>query len=66
MKNQFTICPSCESSFIPNNLTPGAYPGALSRVDNKTEICSECGELEALYDYAGTPEKMPLHNRPNI
>lgn len=24
------------------------YPGALSRTDNKTEICSTCGEDEAI------------------
>lgn len=40
------ICPKCQG-FIPNNETPGAYPGALSREDNKTEICSECGVKEA-------------------
>lgn len=34
------ICPRC------NNYIVG-YP-ALSRVDNKTEICSKCGNLEAL------------------
>ena len=41
------ICPSCDG-FIPNNETPGAYPGAISRSDNKTEICSDCGTREAL------------------
>jgi hypothetical protein len=25
--------------------------GAISRTDNKTEICSNCGEDEALKDY---------------
>ena len=34
------ICPSCKKEF--NN-----HP-ALSRKDNKTEICSECGLKEAL------------------
>lgn len=43
-------CPEC-SGFIPNNKTPGAYPGAISRRDNKTEICSECGTREAMEDY---------------
>lgn len=43
------ICPAC-GGFIPNNKTPGAYPGALSRKDNKTEICSQCGVDEALFD----------------
>lgn len=41
------VCPRCEG-FIPNNLMPGRYPGAISRVDNKTEICSDCGREEAL------------------
>ena len=49
-----TICPRCEINYIPNNETPGAYPGALSRVDNKTEICSDCGVDEALADYFGS------------
>lgn len=41
------MCPRCEG-FIPNNMTPGRYPGAISRVNNKTEICSDCGREEAL------------------
>jgi hypothetical protein len=45
------ICPRCNLNQIPNNQTPGAYPGAISRVDNKTEICSDCGTNEALEDY---------------
>ena len=44
------ICPRCEG-FIPNNEWPGANPGALSRLDNKTEICSACGTDEAMEDY---------------
>lgn len=44
------ICPSCDG-FIPSNENPGAYPGALSRKDNKTEICSACGMAEALADF---------------
>ena len=39
-------CPRCGGK-IPNNTEPGAYPGALSRVDNETEVCSACGTLEA-------------------
>ena len=50
MTNQ-PICPIC-SGFIPNNETPGAYAGAISRTDNKTEICSACGNREALEDFA--------------
>lgn len=45
-------CPRC-GHLIPNDDTPGAYPGALSRTDNKTEVCSDCGTREALEDFAG-------------
>jgi hypothetical protein len=41
------VCPRCQG-YIPSNLTPGRYPGAISRVDNKTEICSDCGREEAM------------------
>ena len=44
------VCPRCEG-WIPNNEQPGAYPGALSRRDNGTEICSACGTAEAVEDY---------------
>lgn len=44
------LCPIC-GGYIPNNATPGEYPGALSRVDNTTEICSDCGTQEALNDF---------------
>lgn len=48
-------CPRCGGG-IPNNVNVGAYPGALSRTDNKTEICSECGTLEAMEDhFHGSP-----------
>jgi hypothetical protein len=46
------ICPRCNDNFIPSNQNPGAYPGAISRADNKTEICSDCGVAEAMLDYA--------------
>jgi hypothetical protein len=44
------ICPRC-SGYIPNDAMPGAYPGALSRLDNETEICSECGSIEAMEQF---------------
>lgn len=44
------ICPRC-NGYIPNDSQPGAYPGAISRVDNRTEICSECGSSEALEQF---------------
>jgi hypothetical protein len=47
--NEIKICPKC-AGYIPNNKTPGAYMGAISRRDNKTEICSACGTMEALED----------------
>ena len=50
--DKFVLCPRCEG-FIPNNETPGAYPGAISRLDNKTEICSACGVSEAFLDFEG-------------
>lgn len=43
-------CPRCFGG-IPNDLRRGQYPGALSRTDNKTYICSECGEMEAIEDW---------------
>ena len=49
-KKSAPICPRC-NGFIPNNQHPGEYPGALSRLDNKTEICSSCGIDEALADF---------------
>ena len=49
------ICPICYN-YIPNNQTPGAYPGALARYDNETEICSECGTAEALAGMMAGPE----------
>jgi len=42
-----TICPRCKEQQIPNDAEAGRYPGALSRTDNETEICSECGMAEA-------------------
>jgi hypothetical protein len=48
--SDFPICPKCDG-YIPNNENPGAYPGAISRADNKTEICSDCGTQEALKDF---------------
>lgn len=46
------VCPRCVThDWIPNNEYPGAYPGALSRADNATEICSACGEDEAMKEF---------------
>jgi len=45
---QDSLCPRCAMRILPFG-----HPGALSRVDNKTEICSECGQEEALLQWAG-------------
>jgi len=42
-------CPICDGA-IPNEEQEGEYPGATSRFDNKTEICSACGTAEALME----------------
>lgn len=44
MKKQKTkICPRCEKEYTN-------FP-ALSRRDSKTDICSDCGQEEALLDF---------------
>ena len=48
-------CPICYGH-IPNDMNPGAYPGALARYDNETEICSDCGTAEALVGMFADPE----------
>lgn len=44
------ICPRCLGG-VPNNESVGEYIGALSRTDNATEICSDCGTQEGMEDY---------------
>ena len=48
-------CPICYGH-IPNDMNPGAYPGALARYDNETEICSDCGTAEAMVGMFADPE----------
>lgn len=43
-------CPRCESG-IPNSSERGAYSGAISRLDNRTEVCTSCGIEEAMIDF---------------
>jgi hypothetical protein len=40
-------CPRCYMNYT-------GFP-ALSRLDNKTSICSPCGTDEAMQDFAGVP-----------
>jgi hypothetical protein len=50
-------CPRCKQTYTE-------YP-ALSRVDNKTDICSKCGTAEAMWDFAYRGSKpMPPVDRP--
>jgi hypothetical protein len=44
-------CPRCGGD-VPNAEHKGQYPGALSRWDNQTYVCSACGQDEALSQYA--------------
>jgi hypothetical protein len=43
-------CPRCLGG-IPNDEHRGEYPGAQSRYDNKTEVCSACGADEAMREF---------------
>ena len=43
-------CPRCLGG-IPNDLQRGQYVGALSRTDNATYVCSDCGTAEGLEDF---------------
>ena len=52
-------CPLCGGP-IPNALDEGKYAGALSRRDNKTEICSSCGVMEAIEDFNRRSEIVKL------
>ena len=58
------ICPRC-LGFLPIG-----YPGALSRVDNETEICSDCGTDEAigqyLDGYLAPIEKWPVKKKSTL
>jgi hypothetical protein len=55
--NEEFKCPTC-SGYIPNNDNIGAYAGAISRKDNKTEICSACGTREAMEDFSEHLDKV--------
>lgn len=43
-------CPRCGGP-MPNKEHPGCYIGALSRWDNKSYVCSPCGEEEAMLQF---------------
>jgi len=50
MSDTKPVCPRC-LHLIPNDERPGAYIGAISRADNQTEVCSDCGTHEAMQDF---------------
>jgi hypothetical protein len=52
------ICPRCNKSFT-------GYP-AISRRDNTTEICSDCGTLEALNDWYSQPKHCGTQDRDTL
>lgn len=61
MGNQQQLCPRCNEVFLKQNTNRNA----LSRRDNKTNICSHCGTQEALEDsklipyWLDDPKNMP-------
>ena len=54
-------CPRCGGG-IPSDEKRGQYPGALSRLDNETWICSECGTDEAMFNWAHPGQTLPPLN----
>ena len=52
IQNEIKNCPRCNEP-IPCREFAGMYAGAISRVDNVTEICSECGVMEAMIEFSG-------------
>lgn len=57
-------CPRCGTEWPEGNYWP-----SLSRQDNETEICSDCGNAEAMIDYfkpgglRTSPDILGWHNR---
>lgn len=49
---------------VPNDERAGEYPGALSRLDNQTYICSRCGEEEAMFNWHYPNHPLPPINEP--
>jgi len=41
--DKYKICPKCNQKYN--------HPSAISRVDNKTNICPTCGIIEALEQF---------------
>ena len=67
-------CPRC-TGWIPNDATPGAYTGAMSRYlvpdadgefGRNIEICSACGEDEAMGNGVVPPHLWPLEGQHDV
>lgn len=54
-------CPRC-SGPVPNAQHHGEYPGALSRFDNETYVCSSCGSEEAMMMGSVVPFDVGLYS----
>lgn len=57
MPNEIKDCPHCGEP-IPSREHAGMYAGAISRIDNKTEICSACGSREGLSEHFNNTLKL--------
>lgn len=55
-------CPRCKGP-IPKAGREGDYPGAISRVDNSTEVCSACGTDEAIGRGPVPMSQWPIEHR---
>ena len=53
------ICPRCQSQPLPVG-----YRGAMSRADNATEVCSECGVDEAMNQFTNGGYTEPVEEWP--
>lgn len=51
-------CSRCGGG-VPNDTDRGVYPGALSRLDNHTYICSNCGRDEGLFQFMNKDQPLP-------
>ena len=55
MTSEVRTCPRCKKQYTE-------YP-ALSRLDNKTDICSKCGTDEALFNWQHPHQGLPPLDR---
>lgn len=57
------LCPRCEDNYYTpyevKRQVRDPLPPALSRADNETYICSDCGTEEAMRNWQNLPLQMP-------